>query len=265
MIKALLSLDENLASSIALRYTSHLASLLKLEVQVVHVEQPDKKHHSAGSGWVRRTWERGLQEAGHQVVQRLLKTEKVNCNFAGIPKILVGDRDSDVLEELRYGNYDLFLEGDLNTSNVADFHELITSRLYAKADCPVIIVKNLIANPNVALLCGDGVDQNRLVAQFAKIFKTADLKLDLLYYKFQEAREITFQDKDAAGGFLGEAEAALVTAGCQVNDSRVVTGTPERVGDYLRNYSLVASTFPTRRSPRMEMLAHAPAPVLLCR
>lgn len=265
MIKGLLYLDENLASSIALRYASHLAELINLQLQTAHVEQPDQKQHSAGSGWVRRTWERGVQDAGTQVVQRLLKTEKVQCPFTGPPKIFIGDRDEEILDELKFGSYDLFMEGDLNTSNVSDFYKLITSRLYAKAPCPVMIVKNLLVKQNAVLLCGDGVDHHKLIIQFLKIFGGAQLEIELLYYKFQETDELSFQEKEAAGSFLQEAEQLLAEKGGALYRSRVVTGTPERVGDYLSNYGLVASTFPTRKSPRFELLAQLPSPVFLCK
>lgn len=265
MIRGLIYLDENLASSIALRYASHLTDLIQLQLQTIHVEEPDRKQHSAGSGWVRRTWEKGLQESGLQMVQRLLNTEKVHCTFAGPPKVYVGDREDELLDELRIGGYDLFLEGNLSTVDGTDFYELISSRLYTKMSCPVMIVKNMLVTEKALVLCGDGVDHRKMIPQFLKIMDGARLDLELLYYKYQENEEPLFLEKSAAGGFLEEAETLLEDNGRAPKRSRVLTGTPEQVGDYLRNYGLVVSTFPTRKSPRMEMLAHAPSTVLLCK
>jgi len=265
MIRGLIYLDENLASSIALRYASQLTEMIQLQLQTIHVEEPDRKQHSAGSGWVRRTWERGLQDSGLQMVQRLLNTEKVHCTFTGPPKVLVGDREDEILDELRIGGYDLFLEGNLNTADEADFHDLISSRLYRRMNCPVMIVKNMLVTEKALVLCGDGVDHRRLIPQFLKIVDGARFDLELLFYKYQENEEPLFLEKSAAGGFLEEAEALLKDNGWAPSRSRVLTGTPEQVGDYLRNYGLVASTFPARKSPRMETLAHAPATVLLCK
>lgn len=265
MIKGLLYLDENLASSIALRYASHLTQLMQMQLQMIHVEEPDRKQHSAGSGWVRRTWEKGLQESGLRAVQRLLNMEKVHCNFSGPPKVLVGDREDEILEELRIGGYDLFLEGNLNTADEADFYDLIGSRLYTKLSCPVMIVKNMLVTEKVLVLCGDGVDHRRLIPQFLKIMDGARFDLELLFYKYQENEEPDFLDKSAAGGFLEEAETILNDNGWVPSQSMVLSGTPEQVGDYLRNYGLVVSTFPTRKSTRMETLAHAPSTVLLCK
>jgi len=43
----------------------------------------------------------------------------------------------------------------------------------------------------------------------------------------------------------------------------VLSGTPEQVGDYLKDYALVASTLPSRKSMRMATLANSLSSVLL--
>ena len=266
-MKALLSLDENLASSIALRYACQQANLIpSMKLQAIHVEEPDKnKKHSGGSSWVRRSWEKGLEAAGVDEVNRLLKTENVSCPFVGPPKVFVGNRQGEILEELVIGGYDMYMEGDLNTSVVSDFNDLITSDLYRKSPCPVMIVKNLISSNTAGLLCGDGVDHQKLIENFLRVFKGSGIEVDLLYYKFQEQDNVIFQDKEEAGSILTEAEKALADAGMHPRRSQVLSGSPERVGDYLRNYFLIASTFPSRNGPRLELLAHVLAPVFLCR
>lgn len=264
-MKGLLNIDENLASSIALRYVGQLADVAALKVQVTHVEEPDPKQKSSGIGWVQRTWEKGIEEAGMQTVLRLLKTENMSRDFAGVPKIFVGSRDNEILEELRRGMYDLFLEGNINTSNVNDFYRLITSRLYSKAPCPVLIVKNYVIPKKGVLLIGDGVDQQKLVGQFLKFAKSARLEFDLLYYKFQENDELLFLEKSEGGSNLAQTENLLRESGCSAQTSRVICGTPEQAAELFREYGLAISTYPTRKSPRMELLAHIPSPLMLCR
>lgn len=265
MIKTLVGLDENLASSIALRYASHLSKLLKLEMQIIHVEEIDQDQHSGGSGWVRRTWEKGVEDAGLAAISRLLKTEKVDCLFAAAPRIAIGNHDDAVLEELRTYGHQLFIEGVISTSKIGDFYKLITSKLFAKSPCPMLIVKNLIVNNKVALICGDGVSYQSMIPQFIKIFKGADIDLELIHYKFMESNELLFQDKGEAGSALVEVEELLTTAGLAPQNSTVLCGTPEQGGDYLGSCGLAVSTFPTRKGPRMELLANAPSPLLLCR
>ncbi len=264
MNMGLLALDENLPSSIALRYASQLVEILALQLQAGHVEVPDKKRHSGGTGWVRRTWERGLLEAGHQAVQRLLNTEKVPCPFIGSPKVLIGDRDNAFLEELRNGGYDLFIEGNLNTSDITDFYRLISSPLYSKTPCPILVVKNLVASDSVALLCGDGVDHNTVIPRALSLLKGKSIHFDLIFYRYQETEATISINKEEAGSVLVEAEALLKEANITPANSMVVSGTPEGVAAMLKKYRLVASSFPVRKSPRLELLAQCPSPILLC-
>lgn len=265
MIKALLSLEENLASCIALRYTSHLNNMLDMVVQTVHVEKSSQKQNPDGTRPVRHALENGLEETGHKTVERLLKTEKVTCTFIEPHKVFIGNPDTEILDELQTGGYDLFLEGNLNTSNVEIFYKRITSRLFSKLMCPVIIVKNLTDRRNAVLLCGEGVDQGKLITQFCKILGKALLDIELLHYTATDNDEVVFLGKNNSRSFLQEAEELLNAHGRIPKRSRVVTGTPDQVSEYLSNYGLVVSAFPTGRSPRMELLAYAPSPLMLCK
>lgn len=265
MIKALIDLDENLASSIALRYAAHLSKLLKLQMQIIHVEEIDQDPLSSGTGWVHRTWEKGVEEAGAAAISRLLKTEKVDCLFAGVPRIAIGSHDDEILEELRTSGHQLFIEGIISTSKTDDFYDLISTKLFAKSPCPILIVKNLIINNKVTLLCGDGVNHQSMIPQFIKIFQGAKIDIELICYKFMESNDLILKDKSEAGSVLAEAEELLNAAGMAPMESRVLCGSPEQGGDYLSSCGLTVSTFPTRKSPRMELLANAPSPLLLCR
>lgn len=265
MIKGLLALDENLASSIALRYAARLVTMLPLQLQAGHVEIPDEKQYVKGTGWVRRTWEQGVMDAGRQAIQRLLNTEKVGCPFIGVPKVFVGDRDDELLEELGTGGYDLFLEGNLNTSNINDFYKLVSSPLYAKSPCPVMVVKNLVAGKRVALLCGDGVDHEALIPRTLTLLNGNGFDFDLLFYRYQENGGPVIMGKEEAGSVLFAAEELLRAENRRAMSSQVVCGTPEGVADMLKKYMVVASSFPLRRSPRLELLAHCPSPVLFCK
>ncbi len=185
MKTALIYIEENLASSMALRYTSRLANLIDLALQVIHVEEPENKNHF-GTGWTRRTWEHGIEEAGLQEVDRLLKTERIDCRFLGSPVVRVGDRDSELLSEMSHHPYNLYIEGRLNTASVRDFYSLLGSRLYRKMTCPSLIVKNLVPIDRVLLLAAEGVDPDQLTSCFSRLFDPESIPVDLLYFHFQE-------------------------------------------------------------------------------
>ena len=81
MLKTLLYINEDLASSIALRYVDYLNRFIPLSLYVTHVEDVDEKEQ-AGTGWVRRTWEDGVESSGKRLVDRMLKTENISCPLA---------------------------------------------------------------------------------------------------------------------------------------------------------------------------------------
>ncbi len=263
MNKTLLYLNEDLASSIALRYADYLASVSDLKLYIIHVEEPDLRQQ-AGTGWVRRTWETGVQETGTQVVKRIIKTENVKCRFAGPPRILVGEREYEILKELRIGGYDLFIEGHMDASSPSDFYKIVSSRLYKHAPCPILLVKNLTVSTTAAILLGDDVDHRKVVDRYQKLIHGSKLDTELIYFKFREQAEISFMDPSEGGVALKESEELLKAAGMPVKNSTVICGTPEQTGDFLRNYAFVAANFPVRKCLRMEVLGNTPASVLLC-
>lgn len=266
MWKSLIYLDEDLPSSIALRFAAEQANKTSGRLQVFHVETPGKKA-APGTGWVRRSWEQGLVKAGLDEVHRLLKTEKVNCPHVSSPKVLVGHRDDEVLSELRHSMYDLYVEGYLNTSSTKDFFHLLNSRRFQDTTCPVMLVKNMVPVHNILILAGEAVPLEALLPGFEKIYGTFDGQLDitLLYYRFGEEKELVFQTRKEAGSYLDRAEDMLAAAGWEDVECQVVQGTPEQAAVYMRNYGLVVSTFPSRQTPRAELLALLSNPLLLCK
>ncbi len=265
MTKSLIYLEENLQSSIALRFADKLAGLTNMVLQVIHVEEPDKKL-TAGTGWVRRSWEQGLIEAGNEEVRRLLKTENVKSQVLS-PIIIVGDRQDEVLNELKRGSYQLYIEGYLNTANVNDFNRLLKSHPFHDAPCSVLVVKNLAPPEKVLILLGEGVETDRIISCFSQLYQNPNkpLEVTVIHYIFKESPRIQFKDKAAAGTYLVEAEKLLEASGFSGIELLVVEGTPEQVSEYIKDYGLVISKFPTRRSPRFELLALVSNPVLLCK
>ncbi len=262
-MKALLYLNEDLASSIALRYADYLCSAADVKLHIIHIEEPDTKQQ-AGTGWVRRTWETGMQETGAQVVKRIIKTENVKCTFAAPPKIIVGDKEFETLRELRMGGFDLYMEGHLDTSSTDDFYKLVSSKLYKQAPCSVLMVKNLTVSKTAAIFLADAVDHRRVVDRYQKLFKNSKFDTDIIYFKFRDQDELSFMDVSEGGSILTETEDLLKVSGITVNKTSVICGTPEQTGDFLRNYAFVAANLPVRKSLRTEVLATTPASVLLC-
>lgn len=264
MLKTLLYVNEDLASSIALRYTAYLNKFVPLSLFITHVEEPDEKEQ-VGTGWVRRTWEDGVASSGKRLIDRMLRTENIDCPLAGRPKVFVGDREKEIIYELRNGLYNLFIEGFLNSADPDQFYEVISSSLYSKSPCPVLVVKNLSISKKCALLCSDSVDPKVLVEKSMTILGESTFSFDIVHFKFNENEKLTTLGAEEGGSVLEETRTLLTEAGKTVDNVVVLSGTPEQVGDHLREYALVASTLPARKSMRMYVLANSLASVLLVR
>ena len=262
MLKTLLYINENLASSIALRFTDYLDKFIPLSLYVTHVEVPDEKEQ-VGTGWVRRTWEDGIASSGKRLIDRMLRTEKITCPLAGRPKVFVGDHDKEITYELRNGLYKLFIEGYINTDNNEQFYDLISSPLYQDSSCPALVVKNLSISKKCALLCADSVDPKVLVEKSMSILGDSSFTFDIVYFKFKENEQLVTLDWEEGGSHLQQTESLLTEAGKSADNITVLSGTPEQVGDYLKDYALVISTLPTRKNMHMYVLANSLASVLL--
>jgi hypothetical protein len=264
MLKTLLYVNEDLASSIALRFADYLNRFIKLSLYVTHVEEVDDKEQ-AGTGWVRRTWEDGIESSGKRLVDRMLRTENIDCPLAGRPKVFVGDREKELNYEMRSGLYNLFIEGYLKTADPDNFFELISTSLYTNSPCPMMIVKNLTISKKYALLCSDSVDPKVLIDKTMTVLGESAFDVDIVFYKFNESERLQLVDKSEGGTVLQETESLLAATGKTPGDVHVLLGTPEQAGDYLKDYALVSSTLPRRESMRMQVLANSLATVMLVR
>lgn len=264
MLKTLLYINEDLASSIALRYTAYLNKFSPLSLYVTHVVEQTEKEQ-AGTGLVKRAWEDGIVSSGEQLVNRMLRTENIDCPLAGRPKVVMGKREDETIYELRSGCYDLYIEGYLNTADPDQFYAVVSSELYSKSPCPILMVKNLSISKKCALLCASSVDPAVLVEKSMKILGDSTFKFDIVYFKFKDAEQMQILGKGDGGSNLQELESLLDKAGKSVDNVSVLAGNPEQVGDFLKQYALAVSTLPSRKSMRMQVLANSLAPVLLVR
>jgi hypothetical protein len=275
MTKMLVSIDVDLASSIALRYACQLADLIKAELETIHIEEPDKKGYTPGSGWVRQTWEKALLETGQNEVNRLISAEKTSCPVLPPPKMFVGDREEEILRELQRGSYDLFVEGELRTFSAANFHKKVNSRLYRYAPCPFVLVRNLVGLERLLILLHEGVDVGRLIPRFSTIFKGVRAEIDLAYSEFQKSREPS-PSKEGEDGLplaptetdmdLDTAEKMLADLGWTPRQGRVLRDPAEKLGDFLKDYGLVVSSMHrevSRKSDFLQLLSRCPSPILL--
>ena len=266
MLRTLVYLDADLASSIALRYACQLTHIINMQLHTVHVEEPDQDGYAPGTGWVRRTWESAMIKTGEFEIAQLIKAEKSSCPILGAPKMLVGERENEILREIQRESYDLFVEGSLHSFTPKKLFDKIHSRLYRHIPCPVIVVKNLIDLEKIGLIVRDEIESKQLVSMFLKIFSGAKLNLDLIYCEFQESGKLSSKGRADANGTLNAVENILIEQNWHPEDCRTLQGSPEEIGDVLRNYGLVASPLHhsiSKKSNWFQLMSHIPSPILI--
>ena len=266
MLRTLVYLDADLASSIALRFTCQLAKLVDMKLHSLHVEEPDQDGHAPGTGWVRRTWENTVLKTGEFEIAQLINAEKSSCPKLGAPKMLIGDRENEILREIQKESYDLFVEGSLHSFTAKKLHDKLHSRLYRLIPCPVIIVKNLVDIEKVALIVRNEIESKKFISMFLKIFKGAKLKLDLVYCEFKEPGQLSSKGKADANGTLNAVEKILMEQNWHPENCRTIQGAPEEIGDVLRDYGMVASPLHhtiSKKSNWFQLLSHIPSPILI--
>ncbi|QGY39474.1 universal stress protein [Pseudodesulfovibrio cashew] len=262
MMKALVPVEMTLASNVALRYLCQKAGLLGIGVQPIHVEEPDHKPHSSETGWIRKSWESGLRQAGMEEVQRVLKSEKLDCFVLPNPIVRVGSREDRILEELRMGGHDLFVEGEVVNFNTGEFRKRLRSKLYRQMPCPALIVRNMIQSDRVALMLDEKTDVEYLVAQFCKFFTDTGTDFDLCAYAMDDLHRDPHPDE-----LLAEAGRILEKRGYAPAMAYTLLCGPDSASQALHDYGLLVAHMDrksNRKSPLTEVLGLVSSPILLC-
>jgi len=276
MINALVSLNADLASSIAFRYACRLMEYIDMRLQAIHVEEVGKESYPPGSGWVRHTWEKGLTQTAREEVAQLMNIEKGACPTLPTPTVRIGEYDDELLHEIAEKSYDLLIEGALNSFHAQSLHKKIRSKLYKYATCPILLVKNLVQPGRVALLLSDEPDVRPLVSAFLKIFAAPKASVDLVHYTFKKPGEENFlrklsEDADMEDGsaqkVLSSAKALLAEKGWRPETTWDVRDTAENIGEFLSNYGLIGACLPRgvhKDSAMLNLLGRIPSAALLC-
>lgn len=264
MKNALIHLKEDLQSSIGFRYAAAYTSQSGLDLQVIHVVEPTAKPQD-NTGWIRRSWEEKIIASGCDEVNRLIRTENIAYFEAGEPKIAIGDKDEEILDELKNGAYSMYFEGYLNKDNHLDFLYFLDAQRFQEMSCPFLIVKDLVTIDNLFLLVNDEVDADKIIPGLNNLYEKSknQINLTVLYYKFKKGQELLFREKEKTGSYLDNIGTLLEQNGWSEPEWIVVEGSPKKAAVYMQGYGLVATAFPAKITPRAELLAHLSNPVLI--
>jgi hypothetical protein len=266
MIKILVPVAADLASSIALRYACQMSELIQVEIQTIHVKAPSSEGSGSqlGTGWVRHTWEKTMLTEAEDEIAQLIRAERTHCPSLGEPLIMIGDRDEKILRELQRGFCDLFVEGTIPTFSSSYFSKRLESNLYQDIPCPFLMVKNLIPLRRVVLILSENVDPHKLVQVFTGTFGESNLKVELFYLKSADSAE------QESGGLeemtLQATIKALDERGWVPEKSQVISGQARELAADLEDHGLLLTGLDRhlkRKTFLHEFLVATPAPILL--
>lgn len=276
MINTLVSLDADLASSIALRYACRLTQVMDLHLQTIHVEEVEKEGYPPGSGWVRATWEKGLLQTAQEEISQLINADKSSCPTLDNAIVRIGDREEELLREIDENSYDLLMEGVLNSYDGQLFQKKVRSKLYKYARCPIVLVKNLVTPDRVALVVNEAQDVDALVTIVAKLFDTARLSIDIVGVTVKKSGQSEIRKKvadatpdemEALGAVVEATVAKMTKREMTPNEKWILRDSPKKMGELLGEYGLVAACISgnaAKKNTLMDLLSRVPTATLLC-
>lgn len=263
MHNVLMALQNDLASSIAIRFICQMEELGRFNIQTVHVPDLDKEGDAPGVGFVHRAWEDGVLENARQEISRLMQKENLIRYRPMPPRILLGERDQVILSELLQGDYDIFIEGLLHSFEPDAFLKKLESDLYRNISRPILMVKNLVELNRGIQVVGDQDTIFSLLPWFFKLWKDLDVKTEFLICQFDDqSDEIVFLENDTH--VVSTIEDGWSRSSTVPYKVKTVKGPEMRVAELVRDHALVMSMIPTSWEKMAGILATSPCPVLLC-
>ena len=259
MVKTLVAIEVDLASSYAIRYACQLAHLIPLEIHPIYVKFPSPEIPMPGVGWVRHTWEREVVETGKEEIQEVLASEMESCPRLMEPRVIYGDREIELLHVIEREPFDLYIEGAPYPFNPATIYKRLHSKSYQRLTCPLIWLRGVRKIDRVAAVCSNPDGVHSLVETLGRFFSGSNIPLSLAY----AGDGGTFDMRLVAEKAVSD----LATQGCQVTLGEVYhLGAGGPSPDALKEVGLVAVALEKgvrKDDPGLQWLAEVKAPLLL--
>lgn len=258
MIKALVSIEMDLASSMAVRLACQLGGLMEMEIHPVYAKKSPSHEESMGAGWASRTWQREMIEEGRQEICQLLASEQDFCPVLRDPRILYGDREAELAKIMRTDGFNLYLEGVHWAWTPHDIVKSLHGKLYQGLGSPFILVRTLRKISGVALLCLNTEQIEALTGILQSMWKGCSVPLTFAY---------PAQDAAALEGAVDRGRKALEDSGCATQVLRLPNSAPSHdVSDILSEYALVALSLERdlkKECPELQWLSQVNTAALL--
>lgn len=260
MVKTLVAIEVDLASSFAIRYACQLGNLVPMEIHPVYVKFPSPEIPMTGVGWVRHTWEREVVEMGRAEIQEMLAAEMDSCPRLQEPRVIYGDREHELLQIMEHESFDLYIEGAPYPFTPATVYKRLHAKFYQRLASPLIWLRGVRKINQALALCLNPPGTGTLVEALGSLFSGGAVPLHLAY----PLPEGTGPDMQVVAI---KAQDKLAASGCRVvleDAFAPVSGAPPL--ELVKDYGLVTVALERgvkKDSPQLQWLARVKAPLML--
>jgi hypothetical protein len=263
MLKTLVAIEVDLASSFAIRYACDLGNHIPMELYPVYVKAPPPEVPVTGTGWVRHTWEREIVEMGKEEIQEILASEQESCPMLQQPRVIYGDRDYELVKIESQEAFDLYVEGAPYPFTPANIQRRLHAKFYQKLACPLIWLRALRKVHQTLVVCPDLAGARMVLSAIQKLWTGCPTPLHLAL----PPQEGYGGPGDALREEARKTLAAMEASGCTVEVKEVAdwsSGGPAPAT--LKDYGLVAvplSRAVKKDDIRLQWLAQVKNPLML--
>lgn len=258
MIKALISIEVDLAASRAIRFACQLGNFMPMEIHPVYTKEAPPRDLSIGSGWARHHWEQELIQQGKTEIADLISSEIDYCPVLKTPRVVFGDRDAALARLLEKETFDLYVEGAHFPWSQAMLHQRMHSKLFQRVQVPIVLARVLRKIYKLLVLCLDAAGTRALGAVLPRLWSGCAIPVSLALPAAPE------------GNLLPEVnliKQSLDQTGHQVDLQEAFPFLPAPPTDeYLRQYGIVAFALERgikKDSPQLVWLSEVKVPLLL--
>jgi hypothetical protein len=263
MLKTLVAIEVDLASSFAIRYACDLGNLIPMELYPVYVKAPPPEVPVTGTGWVRHTWEREIVAMGTEEIHEMLASEQESCPMLQPPRVIYGDRDYELAKIESQEAFDLYVEGAPYPFNPANIQRRLHAKFYQKLACPLIWLRRLRPVHQALVVCPDLAGARAVLPAMQKLWAGCSIPVHLALPPQAGYGASADPLREEARKALADLEAA----GCTVEVKDVAdwsAGGPAPAA--LKDYGLVAVPLPRavkKDHARLNWLAQVKNPLML--
>ncbi len=259
MIKTLVAIEVDLASSLAIRYACQLGHLIDVDLHPVYVKEPPPEVPATGTGWVRHTWEREILAMGKEEIREMLEGELESCPQLQEPRVIYGDREYELLKIMEHEPFDLYVEGAPYPFTAANIQRRLNAKFYQRVATPLIWLRVLRKISQVLVPCFDASGTRSAIRALEKIWAGC-AAVPLHFCLSPGAGETVKQE-------VLEGQERLKAAGCQTarrEDLLMLGGGP--APEAMKDYGLVVVALERavkKDSSRLQWLSQVKAPLMV--